>query len=59
MLWHIVFGIEEGVEGLIGPSHLVLALGGSLMITGPLRAGLAHPAGAARPWRARMPWWCP
>ena len=55
MLWHIVFGIEEGVEGLISPSHLVLALGGSLMITGPLRAGLAHPAGAARPWLARMP----
>ena len=44
MLWHVVFGIEEGVEGLISPSHLVLALGGSLMITGPLRAGLAHPA---------------
>jgi len=55
MLWHIVFGIEEGVEGLISPSHLVLALGGSLMITGPLRAGLTHPAGAARPWLARMP----
>jgi len=55
MLWHVVFGIEEGVEGLISPSHLALALGGSLMITGPLRAGLAHPAGAARPWRDRMP----
>ena len=55
MVWHIVFGIEVGVEGLISPSHLVLALGGSLMITGPLRAGLAHPAGADRPWLARMP----
>jgi hypothetical protein len=55
MVWHSAFGIEIGVEGLISPSHLALALGGGLMITGPLRAGLAHPAGAARPWLDRMP----
>lgn len=55
MLWHVVFGIEDGIEGLISPSHLVLAFGGGLMVTGPLRAGLAHPAPAERPWLARMP----
>ena len=55
MLWHVTFGIEEGVEGLISPSHLALALGGGLMVTGPLRAGLAHPAPAERRWLARMP----
>ena len=55
MLWHVTFGIENGVEGLISPSHLVLALGGGLMVTGPLRAGLAHPVPGERRWLARMP----
>jgi hypothetical protein len=55
MLWHVTFGIEKGVEGLISPSHLVLALGGGLMVTGPLRAGLDRPAGTERRWLARMP----
>lgn len=38
MLWHILFGIEAGIEALLSPTHLVLALGGMLMVTGPLRA---------------------
>jgi hypothetical protein len=38
MLWHIAFGIEVDVEALISPSHLVLALGSTLILTGPLRA---------------------
>jgi hypothetical protein len=55
MLWHVVFGIEDGVEGLISPSHLALALGGGLMVTGPLRAGLERGAGGTETWLARMP----
>jgi hypothetical protein len=55
MLWHVIFGIEEGVEGLISPSHLALAFGGGLMVTGPLRAGLHAPAPASAPWLSRMP----
>jgi hypothetical protein len=55
MLWHVVFGIEDGVEGLISPSHLALAFGGGLMVTGPLRAGLHRPAGPGRSWLSRMP----
>ena len=55
MLWHVTFGIESGVEGLISPSHLALALGGGLMLTGPLRSGLARPASAGRIWLDRMP----
>jgi hypothetical protein len=55
MLWHVTFGIEKGIEGLISPSHLVLALGGGLMVTGPLRAGLARAARAEQRWLARMP----
>ena len=53
MLWHIAFGIETDVEGLISPTHLALAYGGGLMVTGPLRAGLHAPA--AQRWIARMP----
>jgi hypothetical protein len=55
MLWHVAFGIEEGVAGLISPSHLALALGGGLMVTGPLRAGLHRGARAGGRWPARMP----
>lgn len=55
MLWHVVFGIEDGVEGLISPSHLALAYGGGLMVTGPLRAGLRRGPGASESWLARMP----
>jgi len=38
MLWHVVFGIEADVEALLSPSHLVLAIGSTLILTGPLRA---------------------
>ena len=38
MLWHLVFEIEVDVEALLNPTHLLLAFGGSLMISGPLRA---------------------
>ena len=55
MLWHVTFGIEKGIEGLISPSHLVLALGGGLMVTGPLRAGLARPGGATQRWLDQIP----
>lgn len=55
MLWHVAFGIERGVEGLISPTHLALALGGGLMVTGPIRAGLHGPAAPRQRWLARMP----
>jgi hypothetical protein len=55
MLWHIAFGIETDIEGLISPSHLALAFGGGLMVTGPLRAGLHGPAPETQRWIARMP----
>ena len=55
MLWHVIFGIEDGIEGLISPSHLVLAFGGGLMVTGPLRAALHRPPSAGQGWLSRMP----
>ncbi len=38
MVWHIVFGIEKDIEALLSPTHLLLAIGGALMLSGPLRA---------------------
>jgi hypothetical protein len=37
-IWHTLFGIEVNVEALLSPTHLLLALGGALIVTGPLRA---------------------
>ncbi len=55
MLWHILFGVESDLEALLSPTHLVLALGGSLMVTGPLRAALHRAADGAPGWLARLP----
>lgn len=40
MLWHLLFGIEVNVEALLSPTHLLLALGAGLMVTGPVRSAL-------------------
>ena len=45
MAWHLTFGIESGNDAIVSPSHLLLALGGVLMVSGPLRARTT-PAGA-------------
>ena len=45
MLWHTFFGFEEGIDPLLSPTHLLLALAGILILSGPLRAG----------WRRSMP----
>lgn len=49
MAWHIIFGIEIGVEALLSPTHLILAVGGVLLITGPLRSGLHRNESSASP----------
>jgi hypothetical protein len=38
LIWHTLFGIEESVEALYSPTHLLLALGIALAVSGPLRA---------------------
>jgi hypothetical protein len=38
MVWHTVFGIEVDVEALLSPSHLVLAVGSTLIFASPLAA---------------------
>jgi hypothetical protein len=36
MLWHFAFGIEADLEALLSPTHLLLLLGGALLLTGPV-----------------------
>lgn len=52
MLWHIVFGIEVSIEALLSPTHLMLALGGALIVTGPIRAAWNRAEGN---WRSLAP----
>jgi hypothetical protein len=44
MLWHEIFGVEAEFDALFSPTHLTLAIGMNLIITGPLRAAWARPA---------------
>ncbi len=37
MNWHLIFGIEADIEALLSPSHLLLAAGMMLMVTGGMR----------------------
>jgi hypothetical protein len=38
MLWHTVFGVEADIAALLSPTHLLLLLGGTLFLAGPVRA---------------------
>lgn len=38
MIWHTLLGIEANVEALFSPTHLTLALGAVLIVSGPVRA---------------------
>ncbi len=38
LIWHLLFGIEGSVDALLSPTHLGLALGVGLALSGPLRA---------------------
>lgn len=37
LIWHQVFGIEVGIEGLLSPTHLLLMTGGLLAASAPMR----------------------
>jgi hypothetical protein len=45
MMWHTVFGIESSVDALLSPTHLALALGGTMLASGPFRAWWLHTDG--------------
>ena len=53
-IWHEIFGIEVDLEALLSPTHLLLFIGGFLMVTQPLRVALADTAEVRPAWAA---WW--
>ena len=53
LAWHEVFGFEEGIEALVSPSHLLLALSGLLIMTGPIRATWGRKSGET--WSDLLP----
>ncbi len=58
MIWHTLFGIEAGTEALLSPSHIMLAIGMTLVFTGPVRAAWIRArevSGEIRGWRALGP----
>jgi hypothetical protein len=54
MGWHILFGIEVSTEALLSPTHLILAVSGFLLMSGPLRAYLRRAEEPGR-WREWLP----
>lgn len=53
MFWHELFGFEESLEALLSPAHLILALAGLLINTGPIRALWQRQTD--HDWRCLMP----
>ena len=53
MLWHMVFGIEEDLAALLSPTHLLLLIGGLLLLSAPARA--ASLRGSPGAWRDLWP----
>jgi len=54
LIWHTLFGIEAGVEALLSPTHLALALGLGLIASGPVRAAWRRPRPVSG-WAAQGP----
>lgn len=52
MVWHILFGIEVDIEALLSPTHLMLAIGGALILTGPIRAAWGRTDDS---WKSLLP----
>jgi hypothetical protein len=58
MIWHEMFGVENNVEALLSPTHLILAVGMTLIISGPFRAGwrrLTDPDEPSPGWITLLP----
>jgi len=56
LLWHTVFGIEKNFDAVFSPTHVVLAFGIGLLVSGPLRAGWKRADDPAAPrWLAQGP----
>ena len=56
LLWHSIFGIEQDVEALFSPTHLLLFVGMLLILSSPLRAAwAADPLDAAPRYSRFLP----
>src|SRR5450755_2727613 len=56
LAWHTLFGIEEDIQALLSPTHLLLATSAALILTGPLRSAALRFNASARPgWRGLGP----
>jgi hypothetical protein len=53
-VWHDMFGFEANIETLLSPAHLLLALAGLLIMSGPLRAAWTRPTRTPG-WRGLFP----
>jgi hypothetical protein len=42
LIWHTIFGIEDRVDAVTSPTHLVIGLGVLLVLSAPLRSALAE-----------------
>ena len=54
LTWHSIFGIEQDVEALFSPTHLLLFAGMALILSTPLRAAWSDPAEPAAPGYRRF-----
>jgi len=43
LVWHSIFGVEEGLEALLSPTHLLLFASGLLVVSSPWRAAWSEP----------------
>jgi len=54
LIWHTLFGIEMDIAALLSPTHMILALGLALIVTGPLRAAWRR-TDVPRSWAYQLP----
>ena len=54
LTWHTMFGIEQDLEALFSPTHLLLFTGMALILSTPLRAAWSDPAAPAAPGYRRF-----
>ena len=56
LVWHSLFGVEQSIEALYSPTHLTLAVGSALIMSGPIRAAWKRPDRASSPgWQQLLP----
>lgn len=54
MIWHMIFGIEADLAALLSPTHLLLLVGGLLLLSAPARAAWLR-GGPLTDWRVLWP----